>query len=62
MGKRDEIEVNCYCRIPSLKDMEMVECSVCFQKVHSLCDDLATSYSYRQARPQYALHMPSYCS
>ena len=45
MGKRDEIEVNCYCRMPSLKDMDVV-CA--FQKVHSLCDDLATSYSYRQ--------------
>ena len=43
MGKRDEIEVTCYCRMPSLKDMEMIECSVCFQKVHSLCDDLATT-------------------
>ena len=40
MGKRDEIEVNCYCRMPSLKDMDVV-CA--FQKVHSLCDDLATT-------------------
>ena len=40
MGKRDEIEVNCYCRMPSLKDMDVV-CA--FQKVHSLRDDLATT-------------------
>ena len=40
MGKRDEIEVNCYCRMPSLKDMDVV-CDL--QKVRSLCDDLATT-------------------
>lgn len=35
----DNIEVHCYCRMPELKDVPMIECSLCFKRYHLMCDN-----------------------
>lgn len=35
-----EIKVHCHCRMPELKDVEMVECSLCSKWVHVMCDSV----------------------
>ncbi len=33
----DDIAVHCYCRMPELKDVPMIECSSCFKWFHVAC-------------------------
>ncbi len=33
----DDIAVHCYCRMPELKDVPMIECSSCFNWFHVAC-------------------------
>lgn len=39
LKSRDDIAVHCYCRLPELKNVPMVECSACLKWFHVACCD-----------------------
>ena len=39
----NEIEVHCICRTPELKNVAMIECSLCLKWYHALCIDVDLS-------------------
>lgn len=36
---QDFIDIYCYCRMPSLSDVDMISCSKCCELFHIFCDD-----------------------
>ena len=38
----DDFEVHCYCRMPELKNVGMIECTSCSKWFHLACDDVPT--------------------
>ena len=38
----DDFEVHCYCRMPELKNVGMIECTSCSKWFHLVCGDVPT--------------------
>ena len=39
---RNDFEVHCYCRMPELKNVGMIECTSCSKRFHLACGDVST--------------------